>query len=58
MTTITTQNGISITFNGKSTYTVLAQMEFGTSSVVYGVVTTERKALNLLKKVLKYEGVN
>ena len=34
MTTVTTQNGISITFNGKSTYTVLAQMEFGTSSVV------------------------
>ncbi len=57
MTTITTQNGISITFNGKSTYTVLAQMEFGTSAVIYGVVTTERKALNLLKKVLKYEGV-
>jgi hypothetical protein len=58
MTTITTQNGISITFNGKSTYTVLAQMEFGTSAVIYGVVNTERKALNLLKKVLKYEGVN
>jgi hypothetical protein len=30
----------------------LLQMEFGTSAVIYGVVTTEEKR-NLLKKVIK-----
>lgn len=53
METLKTKNGISITFNGKNTYMVLAIMEFGTSDVIYGVVNTERKANNLFNKILK-----
>jgi hypothetical protein len=52
MTTIKEQNGISITFNGKNTYMVICRMEQGTSDVIYGCVSTERKANNLFKKVL------
>jgi len=53
METIKTQNGISITFNGRNTYMVISKMEFGTSDVIYGCVTTERKANNLFNKILK-----
>jgi len=59
METIKTQNGISITANTKrSTFIVVAQMEQGTSDVIYGCVSTERKALNLFKKVLTQSGLN
>ena len=51
MQTIKEKNGIAIKFNGKSTYMVVAQMEFGTSDVIYGVVTTLRKANNLFNKL-------
>jgi hypothetical protein len=53
MTTIKEQNGISITFNGKSTYMIVSKQEFGTSDVIYGRVDTERKANNLFNKILK-----
>lgn len=53
MTTLKEQNGIEIQFNGKSTYMIIAPMEFGTSAVIYGCVSTERKAINLFNKVLK-----
>lgn len=52
MTTLKSQNGIEIQFNGKNTYMVIAPMEFGTSPVIYGCVSTERKANNLFNKVL------
>ena len=57
MTTLKSQNGIEIKFNGKSTYLVLSPMEFGTSDVIYGCVTTERKANNLFNKVLKFSNL-
>ena len=53
MKTIKEQNGISITFNGRFTYMILAKQEFGTSDVIYGCVDTERKANNLFNKILK-----
>ena len=53
MTTIKEQNGISITFNGRFTYMIVAKQEFGTSDVIYGCVDTERKANNLFNKILK-----
>lgn len=53
MTTLKSQNGIEIQYNGKSTYMVIAPMEFGTSAVIYGCVTTERKANNLFNKIIK-----
>jgi hypothetical protein len=53
MTTIKEQNGISITFNGRNTYMIVAKQEFGTSDVIYGRVGTERKANNLFNKILK-----
>jgi hypothetical protein len=53
MTTIKEQNGISITFNGRNTYMIVAKQEFGTSDVIYGCVSTERKANNLFNKILK-----
>ena len=58
MTTLKSQNGLEIRFNGKSTYIVLVPQEFGTSDVIYGVVDTERKANNLFKKVLIQSGLN
>jgi hypothetical protein len=59
METIATQNGISITANTKrTTFMVVAKMELGTSDVIYGCVSTERKALNLFKKVLNQSGIN
>ena len=53
METLKKQNGIEIQFNGKSTYMIIAPMPFGTSLVIYGCVSTERKANNLFNKVLK-----
>jgi hypothetical protein len=53
MTTLKSQNGIEIKFNGKNTYLVLSPMEFGTNDVIYGCVSTERKANNLFNKILK-----
>lgn len=53
METIKEQNGISITFNGRFTYMVIAKQQFGTSDVIYGCVDTERKANNLFNKILK-----
>ena len=58
MKTIKSKNGIEITFNGKSTYMVTAPQEFGTSAVIYGCVSTERKANNLFNKVLTQAGLN
>ena len=58
MTTLKSQNGLEIRFNGKSTYIVLVPQEFGTNDVIYGVVDTERKANNLFKKVLIQSGLN
>ena len=58
MTTIKSKNGIEITFNGKNTYIVIASQEFGTSAVIYGCVSTERKAKNLFNKVLAQAGLN
>jgi len=59
METITTQNGISITANTKrTTFMVVAKMELGTSDVIYGCVDTERKAQNLLKRILTQSGLN
>lgn len=57
MTTLKSQNGIEIKFNGKNTYLVLSPMEFGTSNVIYGCVSTERKANNLFNKVLKFSNL-
>jgi len=58
MTTIKEKNGISITFNGKSTYMVICRMEQGTSDVIFGCVDTERKANNLFNKVLTQSNLN
>ena len=58
MTTLKSQNGIEIRFNGRNTYFVLAPQEFGTSDAIYGVVDTERKANNLFNKVLNQSGLN
>ena len=58
MTTIKTKNGISIKFNGKNTYMIVCEMEFGTTDIVYGCVSSERKANNLFKKVLTQSGLN
>lgn len=57
MKTLKSQNGIEIKFNGKNTYLVLSPMEFGTSDVIYGCVSTERKANNLFNKVLKFSNL-
>lgn len=53
MKTLKSQNGIEIKFNGKNTYIVLSPMSFGTSDVIYGCVSTEKKANNLFNKILK-----
>ena len=58
METLKSKNGIEIRFNGRNTYIVLAPQEFGTSSAIYGVVDTERKANNLFNKVLTQSGLN
>lgn len=58
MTTLKSQNGIEIKFNGKNNYLVVSAQKFGTSDVIYGAVDTERKANNLFNKVLKSSGLS
>ena len=53
MKTLKSQNGIEIRFNGKNTYFILSPMNFGTNDVIYGCVSTEKKANNLFNKILK-----
>lgn len=51
MTTITEQNGFTIQFNGKATYFLSNEFD------CIGYYDTERKALNALKRTLKYAGI-